>query len=175
MWSQISSAEETLRIFKMFQFNLISSDIGHMQASLYRTMSKSVTNLLPRSCQLNLDWDWWLCWAKNLQAWLLLPSDSVDFRYLVPLRQCLSLELYGDKSYPFVTTLDRWDAIGIYFTLRLCQILGSMYCKYSIQDQSVRLLDSYSAATLSQINHVVNEHNRSLNLCFVSAQDIASF
>lgn len=37
------------------------------------------------------------------------------------------------------------------------------------------LLDSYSTSTLSQINHVVNENNRSLDLCFVSSQDVAPF
>lgn len=38
---------------------------------------------------------------------------------------------------------------------------------------AVSLLDHYSIATLKQINHVVNENNRSLDLCFVTAQDTA--
>lgn len=45
----------------------------------------------------------------------------------------------------------------------------------SMHDCAVSLLDSYSAATLAQINHVVNENNRSLDLCFVSVQDQAPF
>lgn len=35
------------------------------------------------------------------------------------------------------------------------------------------LLDSYSASTLQQINHVTNEDGRSLDLCFVSVRDTA--
>ncbi|XP_058817418.1 uncharacterized protein LOC131680727 [Topomyia yanbarensis] len=38
---------------------------------------------------------------------------------------------------------------------------------------SINLLDSYSTVTLFQINDVVNENGRSLDLCFVSAQDVA--
>ncbi|XP_062538394.1 uncharacterized protein LOC134206685 [Armigeres subalbatus] len=37
------------------------------------------------------------------------------------------------------------------------------------------LLDNYSSATLSQINHVTNQNGRSLDLCFVSVQDVAPF
>ncbi|XP_055645595.1 uncharacterized protein LOC129782425 [Toxorhynchites rutilus septentrionalis] len=37
------------------------------------------------------------------------------------------------------------------------------------------LLDNYSLATLSQINYVTNQNDRSLDLCFVSAQDTAPF
>ncbi|XP_055621986.1 uncharacterized protein LOC129765598 [Toxorhynchites rutilus septentrionalis] len=37
------------------------------------------------------------------------------------------------------------------------------------------LLDNYSFATLSQINYVTNQNDRSLDLCFVSAQDTAPF
>ncbi|XP_053698487.1 uncharacterized protein LOC128745436 [Sabethes cyaneus] len=37
-----------------------------------------------------------------------------------------------------------------------------------------RLLDCYSSVTLRQINHVTNENNRNLDLCFVSVQDVAS-
>lgn len=37
------------------------------------------------------------------------------------------------------------------------------------------LLDNYSSATIYQINHVINQNNRSLDLCFVSAQDMAPF
>ncbi|XP_055632454.1 uncharacterized protein LOC129772945 [Toxorhynchites rutilus septentrionalis] len=37
------------------------------------------------------------------------------------------------------------------------------------------LLDDYSLATLSQINYVANQNDRSLDLCFVSAQDTAPF
>lgn len=40
---------------------------------------------------------------------------------------------------------------------------------------AIHLLDSYSASTLSQINHVLNENQRSLDLCFVSTQDTAPF
>ncbi|XP_055543339.1 uncharacterized protein LOC129728890 [Wyeomyia smithii] len=38
---------------------------------------------------------------------------------------------------------------------------------------AIRFLDCYSSATLRQINHVTNENNRCLALCFVSAQDVA--
>lgn len=36
-----------------------------------------------------------------------------------------------------------------------------------------RILDCYSSATLRQINYITNENNRTLDLCFVSAQDVA--
>lgn len=38
---------------------------------------------------------------------------------------------------------------------------------------ATKLLDCYCSATLRQINHLTNENNRSLDLCFVSAQDVA--
>lgn len=41
----------------------------------------------------------------------------------------------------------------------------------TLSASAIRLLDNYSAATLVQINHVVNENNRSLDLCFVSCRD----
>ncbi|XP_062557283.1 uncharacterized protein LOC134222155 [Armigeres subalbatus] len=43
----------------------------------------------------------------------------------------------------------------------------------SLHSHASKLLDYYSTATLRQINHVTNENNRSLDLCFVSAQDAA--
>ncbi|XP_062713697.1 uncharacterized protein LOC134290552 [Aedes albopictus] len=36
-----------------------------------------------------------------------------------------------------------------------------------------KLLDSYSSATLRQINYITNENGRCLDLCFVSARDVA--
>lgn len=53
---------------------------------------------------------------------------------------------------------------------------GFLYpdCERSVfHSEALHLLDSYSTSTLSQINHVVNENHRSLDLCFVSARDIA--
>ncbi|XP_062537943.1 uncharacterized protein LOC134206265 [Armigeres subalbatus] len=41
----------------------------------------------------------------------------------------------------------------------------------SLHSHASKLLDYYSTATLRQINHVTNENNRNLDLCFVSAQD----
>ncbi|XP_062542037.1 uncharacterized protein LOC134210028 [Armigeres subalbatus] len=45
----------------------------------------------------------------------------------------------------------------------------------AIHQNTSYLLDNYSSATLSQINHVTNQNGRSLDLCFVSVQDVAPF
>lgn len=40
---------------------------------------------------------------------------------------------------------------------------------------AISILDSYSAATLTQFNHVLNENGRTLDLCFVSTRDQAPY
>ncbi|XP_055528104.1 uncharacterized protein LOC129720641 [Wyeomyia smithii] len=45
----------------------------------------------------------------------------------------------------------------------------------SINPNAALLLDCYSSATLTQINHITNQNNRILDLCFVSAQDTAPY
>ncbi|XP_053685949.1 uncharacterized protein LOC128735493 [Sabethes cyaneus] len=45
----------------------------------------------------------------------------------------------------------------------------------TIHAAAVNLLDNYSAAMLHQVNHVVNENNRCLDLCFVSSLEKPPF
>ncbi|XP_055523057.1 uncharacterized protein LOC129717226 [Wyeomyia smithii] len=107
---------------------------------------------------------------------LYIPPDRVHERELI-VAHCRSV-------FSVLETAKATDEVMVFGDFNLPRISWREYRDgfffpdldhSSIHPNAASLLDCYSSATLTQINHITNQNNRILDLCFVSAQDTAPY
>ncbi|XP_062541323.1 uncharacterized protein LOC134209350 [Armigeres subalbatus] len=127
-------------------------------------------------------------WGCVEQVWVRLQlshrSVFLCALYIPPdrVRDDTLIEAHTQSVLSVIEMTNASDEIIIIGDFNLPGISWSSSCngflhidmeRSSLHSHASKLLDYYSTATLRQINHVTNENNRSLDLCFVSAQDAA--
>lgn len=90
---------------------------------------------------------------------------------------CQSIAVVSEYATPSdeMIVLGDFNLPDIAWTPTHSGFLCPDYQRTSLHVGAVNLLDCYSTATLAQINHVMNENGRYLDLCFVSGRDTAPF
>lgn len=127
-------------------------------------------------------------WASIEQVWVKIEFSGRNLFlcgiYIPPdrTRDMASIETHNQSIIHICAAANPEDEIVVVGDFNLpgisWQTCGNGFMhpnlgRSSIHAAASRLLDCYSTATLRQINNVLNENNRCLDLCFVSARDVA--